>query len=322
MKKILIAGPGNSGSGAVFDFLKARNDTFIPFKDEEFRIVNDPSGIHNLEKNFYNNFSINNSADCFAKFSQFCKNLSKFKNRSNKKIYPKEFEILYKKYLSEIIYLSYNGMPRFQKFNLNFIDKIIFHFNTIILKKKIEDINLFKMILPIDKNDFISISKKFIDDILQSSNKIIDNKVAIIDQGVNIFNLNENLKYFSNSKCILTVRDPRGTFHTLMKLKKQNIAQAYQGMDLIKFVEWYKFMYDKIKQIELNKNNSLIIKFEDFIINHHSTSKKIFDFLNLESQNTSFNIKKSLTNVNDVEKEIGEKNLQYIKSKLKDYLTY
>ena len=178
------------------------------------------------------------------------------------------------------------------------------------------------MILPIEKSNFVNISKKFIEDILFYSNDKIDNKIAIIDQGVNIFNLNENLKYFSNSKCILTVRDPRGTFHTLMKLKKQNIAQAYQGMDLIKFVEWYKFIYDKIKQIELNKNNTLIVKFEDFIINHHSTSKKIFDFLNLESQNTSFNIKKSLTNVNDVEKEIGEKNLQYIKSKLKDYLTY
>ena len=60
MKKILIAGPGNSGSGAVFDFLKARNDTFIPFEDEEFRIVNDPSGIHNLEKNFYNNYEHRN----------------------------------------------------------------------------------------------------------------------------------------------------------------------------------------------------------------------------------------------------------------------
>tara|TARA_B100001057_G_scaffold500944_1_gene619044 strand:- start:19046 stop:20014 length:969 start_codon:yes stop_codon:yes gene_type:complete len=322
MKKILIAGPGCSGSGAVLDFLKARNDTFIPFKDEEFRIVNDPSGINNLEKNFYDNFSINNSSDCYAKFNQFCKKLTKFKNRQNQKTYPKEFKNIYKKYLSEIIYLSYNGMPRFQKFNLNLIDKIIFYFSSIVLKKKIENINLYKMILPIEKSNFVNISKKFIEDILFYSNDKIDNKIAIIDQGVNIFNLNENLKYFSNSKCILTVRDPRGTFHTLMKLKKQNIAQAYQGMDLIKFVEWYKFIYDKIIQIELNKNNTLIVKFEDFIINHHSTSKKIFDFLNLESQNTSFNIKKSLTNVNDVEKEIGEKNLQYIKSKLKDYLTY
>ena len=121
MKKILIAGPGNSGSGAILDFLKARNDTFTPLKDEEFRIVNDPSGIHNLEKNFYDNFSINNSADSYAKFNQFCKNLTKFKDRQNKKIYPKEFKILYEKYLSEIVCLSYNGMPRFQKFNLSFL---------------------------------------------------------------------------------------------------------------------------------------------------------------------------------------------------------
>ncbi len=322
MKKILIAGPGNSGSGAILDFLKARNDTFIPFKNEEFRFVNDPSGIHNLAKNFYDNFSINNSADSYAKFYQFCKNLTKFRNRQNKKVYPKEFEILYKKYLDEIISISYNGMPRFQKLNLSFLDKFIFYFSRLILKKKIENIDLFKMVLPIDKSNFVNISKKFIDDILLSSNQNPDNKIAIIDQGVNIFNLYENLEYFSNSKCILTIRDPRGTFHTLMKLKKQNIAQAYQGMDLIRFVEWYKFMYDKIKQIELNKNNTLVVKFEDFIINYQLISKKILDFLNLETQNTSFNVEKSLTNVNDVEKEIGEDNSQYIKSKLKDYLIF
>lgn len=322
MKKILIAGPGNSGSGAILDFLKARSDTFIPFNDEEFRIVNDPSGIHNLAKSFYDNFSINNSADSYAKFNKFCKNLTKFRNRQNKKVYTNEFEILYKKYLDEIISMSYNGMPRFQKFNLSFFDKLIFYFNILILRKKIENINLFKMIVPIDKNIFTNISKKFINDILISSNQNRANKIAIIDQGVNLFNLYENLEYFSNSKCILTIRDPRGTFHTLMKLKKQNIAQAYQGMDLIKFVEWYKFMYDKIRQIELNKNNTLVVKFEDFIINHSLVSKKILDFLNLETQNTSFNVEKSLTNVNDVEKEIGEDNSQYIKTKLKDYLIF
>ena len=155
-----------------------------------------------------------------------------------------------------------------------------------------------------------------------SSKKKMNDKIAIIDQGINIFNLNENLKYYSDSKCILTLRDPRGTFHTLMKLKKQNIALAYQGMDLVKFVEWYKFIYDKINQIQIDKNNTLVIKFEEFIINHQTMSKKINDFLNLNAQNTSFDIKRSLTNVNDVEKEIGEKNLQYIKSKLKDYLTF
>ena len=45
MKKILIAGPGNSGSGAVLDYLKSRQDTFLPFSNEEFRIVCDPNGI-------------------------------------------------------------------------------------------------------------------------------------------------------------------------------------------------------------------------------------------------------------------------------------
>ena len=59
MQKIIIAGPGNSGSGAVFDFLKTREDIFLPFYNQEFRLVNDPEGISDLESSFYYNFSIN-----------------------------------------------------------------------------------------------------------------------------------------------------------------------------------------------------------------------------------------------------------------------
>ena len=46
----------------------------------------------------------------------FVKNLTKFKDRQNKKYIQKNLKF-YEKYLSEIVCLSYNGMPRFQKFN-------------------------------------------------------------------------------------------------------------------------------------------------------------------------------------------------------------
>ncbi len=322
MKKILIAGPGNSGSGAILDFLKSRNDISIPFKNEEFRFVNDPSGIQNLEENFYSNFSINNISNSYANFGLFCKGLSSFKNQQGKNVYPKEFEILYKKYMNEITYLSYNGMPRFQRFNLNLFEKIKFYFLKTILKKEMKNINMFKMILPIEKEKFIEISKKFIDDILMYFDITLQNKIALIDQGVNIFKLNENIKYFSNSKCILTIRDPRGTFHTIMQLKRKNEALGYQGIDLENFTKWYKFIYEKIKRIEIDQKNTLLIKFDDFVLNHEKISDKIINFLGLEKQHTSFDIKKSIPNVIEVEKDLDEKTSKFIKSELKDYLLF
>ncbi len=320
MEKIIISGPGNSGSGAIFDFLKDRSDIFLPF-NEEFRLVNDPDGIQNLEENFYNNFSINNSAISFERFEKFCKHLSSFKNSSKELVYPENFEELYKEFISSLISVSYNGLPRFKRFNLSFKEKLNFYFNKIILNKKIKDLDLFRMIIPIEKNLFVQKSTNFINNIISRSSNFQKNKIALIDQGINIFRITENMKYFSNSKNILTIRDPRGTYYTTLQLKKKNISFAYQGLEINEFVKWYKFIYDKINKIE-NENKTLIVQFEKFVLDYKNVSLKILDFLQLENQKTKFDINKSLKNINDIENKIEKNSLNIIKSELKDFLLY
>ena len=71
MKKILIAGPGNTGSGVILDCLVSRDDAFLA---EEFGIVNDPGGIQNLEESINDNFDLNYTLINLYKFR---KNLSK-----------------------------------------------------------------------------------------------------------------------------------------------------------------------------------------------------------------------------------------------------
>tara|TARA_B100000029_G_scaffold116429_1_gene109236 strand:- start:2044 stop:3006 length:963 start_codon:yes stop_codon:yes gene_type:complete len=320
VEKIIISGPGNSGSGAIFDFLKDRSDIFLPF-NEEFRLVNDPDGIQNLEENFYNNFSINNSAISFERFEKFCKHLSSFKNSSKELVYPENFEELYKEFISSLISVSYNGLPRFKRFNLSFKEKLNFYFNKIILNKKIKDLDLFRMIIPIEKNLFVQKSTNFINNIISRSSNFQKNKIALIDQGINIFRITENMKYFSNSKNILTIRDPRGTYYTTLQLKKKNISFAYQGLEINEFVKWYKFIYDKINKIE-NENKTLIVQFEKFVLDYKNVSLKILDFLQLENQKTKFDINKSLKNINDIENKIEKNSLNIIKSELKDFLLY
>ena len=46
--KTLILSPGNSGGGAVFEYLASRKDFVSPFRNEEFRMVGDPDGLFNL----------------------------------------------------------------------------------------------------------------------------------------------------------------------------------------------------------------------------------------------------------------------------------
>ena len=42
MKTVIVLGSGNSGAGAIKDFLMSRNDFQSPFGNQEFRIINDP----------------------------------------------------------------------------------------------------------------------------------------------------------------------------------------------------------------------------------------------------------------------------------------
>ena len=320
MNKVIITGPGNSGSGAILDFLNARNDTFDPFNTEEFRLVNDPGGISSLEHGFYDNFGINNSADVYSKFNKFCEKLIGFKNRNNENVYPENFEKIFIKFSKDILDISYNGLPRFQRFNLSLNEKIKFYILRIIFKKNLEDINMFKMVIPVEKINFIQLANKFIDEIISSSKNYSENKIAIIDQALNIFDVNNQIKYFTDAKCILTIRDPIGTFYTISELKKNNIALAYQGLNVEKFVIWYAHIYKKIESINFDQKKVLVVKFEDFCLKHDEVSKEIFNFLNIKNLNSNFNIANSLKNVEKIEEKINKKDLEYIKLHLNDFI--
>ena len=74
MKIFIILGSGNSGAGAIHDYLLSRKDFFSPFNGKEFRLVNDPDGIDELYNSFYDNFSINGCANKLNNFDLFTKN--------------------------------------------------------------------------------------------------------------------------------------------------------------------------------------------------------------------------------------------------------
>ncbi len=94
---------------------------------------------------------------------------------------------------------------------------------------------------------------------------------------------------------------------------------AYAGLDAEKFISWYKFIYKKIQKLKFDEN-CLIVNFEDFVLNNKDVKNKIYEFLNIEEQNTNFNIENSLKNVTKIENDIDKKSLELIKSKLKEFL--
>ena len=102
MKIFIILGSGNSGAGAIHDYLVSREDFFSPFEGREFRLVNDPDGIDDLFNSLYNHFSINGSANKFDNFIKFTKNIYYSNYNLKYKILDKQFLILTKNFISQI----------------------------------------------------------------------------------------------------------------------------------------------------------------------------------------------------------------------------
>ena len=83
-KKIIIIGSGNSGSGAVFDYLAGKDKNLALLDGDEFRITHDNDGLNDLYLNNYYNFTINNSASSFERFKIISKmHLEIIKKRKN-----------------------------------------------------------------------------------------------------------------------------------------------------------------------------------------------------------------------------------------------
>ena len=113
MKIFIVLGSGNSGAGAIHDYLLSRDDFFSPFKGKEFRLVNDPDGLDELFNTLYNDFSINGSANKLNNFSIFTKNYF-YSNYNNKnKILNKQFLNLTKYFISQIIKTNTTEVPNF-----------------------------------------------------------------------------------------------------------------------------------------------------------------------------------------------------------------
>ena len=139
MKVVTTISPGNSGGGAIHDFILQNTEYTSPVKGHEFRIIQDPDGIINLNNNFYKNFTINNCSYAAHNFKNYIENISKLKMKINgieEKIYTDKLEEYAQLYLKSLTKVEYSALPQFFDLKLNIMQKLILKKNKKILNKK------------------------------------------------------------------------------------------------------------------------------------------------------------------------------------------
>lgn len=324
MKVVLTIGTGNSGCGAIHDYLIKNTKCLSPFKGQEFRMMDDPDGIINLYHNFYVNCSINNSSNAIMRFKNYVDNLIKLEllhNNKNIKIFDKKISLFTDEYIKNITILNYNSFPQFISIQTGFFKKNFYHYNKKIFGNKNQ--SFFKMYLPVKKNLFFKQTTNYVKKIINHELKNKRSDYVVLDQALSIFNFSEIFSYFKDAKIILVTRDPRGIYNS-MKTRK---SSAYPYYDFKIWVKWYEQIMQNFNEYKKKipkkfSKNILEIKFEDFVLNYDDNQKKILNFLNLKKKNDNFNIQKTRFNAFKAKKNLSNFENKYIKKKLSQYLQW
>ena len=316
MKTIIVLGSGNSGAGAIKDYLMSREDFQSPFGNQEFRIINDPDGINDLYFSLYKNFSINNAANAIYNFILFINNCYHSRLNKKNKIYNKNLIKLTNRYINKIIKVEYNGAPRFYLDKMDNVKKINFYFSRLILKKNAKKIKLLKMIIPVEEKKFLNYTRNYIFQIFKLGKKFNSKKNCVVEQGGNFWRpISSTIFYGNKRKVIVVLRDPRAIFSSM---KRRN-SLSYPGNDIKVFVKWYKSIMSKIDKKEHNK--IIKIKFENFFENFDQESKKLCNSLKIKNIiGNKFNLKNTLKNLYKYKKYLTKKEINYINKNLSKYI--
>ena len=312
---VIVIGSGNSGAGALHDYLLSRDDFISPFNGKEFRLVNDPDGLNDLYENFYNNFSVNNVAKQFESFEKFIHNFYNSNYNKKNNIINKKFLDISKEFLNKITHTHYNGSPQFYFDKLSLLEKLNFYTQRFLLKKKARNINLLKMITPCDKNNFLRYSENYLKKIFELSNNFNEQKNIVIENGGNFATPISSTKFYGkNRKVIVVSRNPKAIFWSM----KRRDSLAYPGHDIKVFIKWYKKIME-MKNLEQHKN-IINIKFEKFFENFNEEKKLLSEKLGIKlNENSFFNLNYTTKNLYKYEDYLSQKEIKLIDENLNEF---
>ena len=311
MKIVIVLGSGNSGAGAIYDYLRSRTDFQAPFYGKEFRIVNDPNGLDQLYHSLYKNFSINGSANSIEEFKKFIVNT--YHSNYNKNLYLNKNLIKFSDlFIKRISKTTYNGCPRFYLDKLTLIKKINFYLNRFIFMKNAKEIPMLQMTIPCEEKKFLEYAEEYFFSIFRSYKNFNEKKNIVIEQGGNFINPLDTTKYYGkNRKIIIVNRDPKAIFWSM---KRRN-SLSYPGDDVKKFVIWYKELLKKV--IDIKSENIIKIKFESFFENFNIEKIKLSKNLGIGTMcKDNFDINHTLKNLYKFKDNLSKDEIKYLDDNL------
>lgn len=326
---ITTTGYYGTGSSAITDLL-SEYENILSLTDYEFRFIQDPDGISDLEFNLVENNHRHNSGYAIKKYQRLVKFLNGGKIiKKYNKFFGKHWLLESNDYIDNLVDFKYVGYwhqdvkdkGAWFYFRKRFFNKI--------LQKTIwknQERSLKELPKEITYNSypseekFLEVTKNYINNLFSRLN--IENKDYImVDQIVATTNIERYTRYFANIKVFLVDRDPRDLYLLEKYVWKSGVIPS---KDIKVFSKWYK-MSRKHRETEHYNSNVMFLYFEDLVYKYDETVQKIENWLGLENNNEKklsvFNPEESRKNTRLWNKYSNEsENIKYLEKELEDYL--
>lgn len=321
-----------TGSSAVTDFVSEYEDVFN-FTNEEFRFLQDPDGISDLEFNLTDCFNRHNSGHSLKRYKRLVDFYSG--NLFGKKyagFFGDKWKELYYRYIRSLTDFSYPGWWQYDLYDRG----SFFYFRKRILNKLLHKtiwknapdrhLNTMKKEITYcshpSKEKFLAMTRQYVYALFSS---VIsgDQEIIMVDQLVPPINVQRYLRYFyDNIQVVIVDRDPRDVFVLDKYVWKDGILPN----DAETFCKWFRYTRSHRKTENLDTDQIKFIRFEDLIYRYDQTTDDLAAWLKLDRKKqvkprSNFKPEISIRNT-QVWKKYPESSLEVemIEHKLREYL--
>lgn len=331
MRLITCASYYGTGSSAITDYI-SEFDKCYSLGDYEFRFIQDPEGICDLEYNLIDNHHRHNSGHSLKRFkrlvdfnagNKFVKKYEPFFNNKWKVISYEYIEQLTD--FSQIGYWHQDVIDRgyFFYFRKRLFNKVLVQ--TIWRNKERGLIELPKEITLYSrpsKEKFINLTRDYLEKLFKEANKEGKDDL-MVDQLVPPSNLSRYLEYFKDIKVFVVDRDPRDLYLLEKCIWKGRIIPV-ETPEL--FVKWYKYTREHRKYEDYDFDKVMVVQFEDLVYKYEQTTEKIKVWLGYNDKNHINKNKYLVPEKSKKNTKLWEKypeyqeDIKYIETELKDVL--
>lgn len=321
-----VGGYGYSGGTALLDLVREM-DNYCEI-GTEFRLLKDPYGIMDLEKQLTANWRDQLNADVAIKdFIWLAENLYRKPKKYSKigKNYQDQISLNFLEYSYEYVgnlsEYSYQGNWHLLRYKESLLLQL---FNKVRRKINSEKLKTIYYAKPSEEK-FLHETKFYIEKMFLELCKNKEKANVLLHNAIPTYNPQKTLKYFEAIKMIVVDRDPRDIYVDVINKK----ATAFLGDKLIndrdvdKFVENYKSRRENQKEF-LQDDRILHLRFEKLVLDYENTINEITGFLGLDESNhvqkgIRFAPEKSKNNIGLWKNYDGKEEIDFIYKHLKEF---